>query len=253
MSRRRKRRKRSRRVAVTRAEFEHITLILNLCREHGEGNVDFRQSAALEQAIAEGNFILFIDLDSRRVIGCAAVYPYSSGGRLLNELGTSVFVPEWRGLGLVNVSVALRSLHAMMSEPGSICVSELYLRSVKSKAVLERNGFTQVEPDEHRAAHAAAVSPEPVIHMELQVAAVPYLASLLLEIVEGPLLTRDGEEIQVTFVGIYWLSTPSGLRMLAELAAGDLHSIMSSEEPRDDAPDGEVPAPPRPPRPPKQP
>lgn len=249
---RRRRRFRPAAVAIDLAELHHIPAIMALCRKFGEKHVDIRQSKALEWAIIERRFFIFIDLESGAIIGCAGVYPYRAGPQLLNELGTNVLKPQWRGRGLADFIVALRAIDALVNDPGSICVAELYLDSVKSLAVLERNGFVEVEPCEGRTAHAAAASDKPVRHMQLRLGAIPYLASLIAEIADSGVLKYKDCETHVVFPASYWISTPAGSELLAELIEGNFRSIRAGEEERDAPSTGDLPAPTPPPRPPKR-
>jgi N-acetylglutamate synthase-like GNAT family acetyltransferase len=248
----RRNRRRTPAVAIELAEFHQIPAVLALCRTHGEKHVDIRQTQALKRAIAERRFYVLIDLHAGDIVGCAGVYPYRVGPNARNELGTNVLKPQWRGRGLADLIVALRAIGAMINHPGSTCVSELYLDSVKSKAVLERNGFVEVEPDEGMIAHALAASTEPVLHMRLLHSAVPYLASLLSNVADSGVLKHRDIETQVVLPTIYWLSTASGRELLAELVQGDLRSIQAGGD-EGCLPRGDLPPPARPARSPKRP
>jgi N-acetylglutamate synthase-like GNAT family acetyltransferase len=228
-------RHRSSTIVVQPAALEDIPIILALCREYGEGNVDIRQLKALVEAVLEGGVHLFIDMETDEVVGCGAVYPYKLKGQILHELGTSVLVPAYRHLGIADVSVAFRSIYSMVNEPGSICVSEIYLDSVKSKAVLERNGYVEVEPDQGRRDHAKAVSDAPVRHMELELRAVPRLAYLLLAMVEGAPILRNGKATFIRFADSYWINTEAGKSLLAALIGGD-YTPLRPETKRDRPP-----------------
>ncbi len=240
----RRKRKRSVTIVVQYALFEDIPIILELIREYGEGNVDIRRMDALIEAIVEGQFHIFVDLESDEVVGFGAVYPYDADGQQRNELGTSVLVKKFRGRGIADASVAFRCLYAMQADPGSRCVSEIYLGSEKSRAVLERNGFREVVPDQWAIEHAAAASAEPVRHMALVDGAVPSMANLVLGLVEGAPMSWNGVETYIRFSNNYWVTSDWGRAILSELSRGDLSAIRPDNDERRGEPvviEGDVP------------
>jgi hypothetical protein len=227
--------------------MEHIFETIQLCKEHGENNVDIRNAHDLIAAVQEGRFHLLIDPETEEIVGCISVYTYMAGKQQLNEIGTLILRPAYRELGIAHFLVMFTSLHSMLADPGSICVSELYHGSFKARAVLERLGFRQVSPCRWRVGHAASSTSRAVIHMELDEKSLPPMAAKLLNWVNGGAVTMNGVEVRVQFGSGYWLDTDPGRELLSRISAGDLSPLRGDEgEEASPPPEGIPPYPPGP-------
>ncbi len=227
--------------------MEQLFQIFELCREAGENKVDFRPTYSLIAATQEGRLHTLIDDATGKMIGCVSIYPYLAGDQQLNEIGTLVLLPDYRGRGIADFMVYLSALQAMLVDPGSICVSELYEDSLKAKRLLERLGMRQVVPCEFRRAHAESSTTRPVLHLELGDGPVPDWAGKLREWITAGMTATDGLRVRFLLGEGYWFDTEPGLEVLRRLSFGDLSAIRRDGD-EDSLGNHGGPPPPKPPR-----
>lgn len=212
-------RKPLRTVTFRLARAADVQRILKFLRDHGEGKVDLRDIEALLAAIAEGSLFVFI-AEGDVVIATAGAYSYCGG--CLVELGSSVWHPAWRGEGGADQSVILRVAHTVLTLPNAACVSELYLESLASAAVLGRHGFEEVEPNTAMNEHAIAASSRPVRHFAISPLRLPKIAADAAAILRGHYEYKGRPGLRVKVDPRMLLRQPSALKALDALAGGDL-------------------------------
>lgn len=211
---------------ATVADVNQVNAIIE---EYGEDNVDRRTPEALEASIACRSLHVFINRTGQ-IIGTGGAYPYEKGLPFV-EVGTSCWLPTYRGGSGADVSLITRSVLAALNEPGVAIVSELYEESIKSERVLQRCGLEQVaEPPDCMIQHALlACTVRPVRHFALPPVCFPEFASRLLRWIDGIPTQGRLQRFRFAFHPAYRFNRPSMREVLKTLAAGDLSVIGASD------------------------
>lgn len=214
-------------VNVRPAVPSDIPEVVELWRRYGEGNVDIRDAKAVASAVHSGGLHCFVV--EGRIVGTGGFYPYHRAA--YTELGSSCWMPEYRGRGGGILSVCFRAVYATFQEPGTLIVSELYESSKTSYRLLMRLYFEEcVAVPRWMHAHAYAANPVmPVRHMVLGPWNLPGCAKVLLQVLNGQ--TEGGSDLVFAFAPNYNFSHDWIRSQLEQLATGDLRAAGYEETP----------------------
>ena len=198
--------------------------IQKIWSKYGEGNVDIRDQSAVDAAIESSGLHVFEE-ERAGIVATAGYFPYHQGQ--FAELGGSCWHPDFRSLGGADISVAFRAMLAVLYEPGTLPVSELYYTSRKSAAVLTRSGWVRlvvIPRVMHEHAYAANAI-DPVHHYALPPAALPAAARQLLRAIEGVPVKRRNSELTINFSCNYGFDNCAMLAAIERVSLGDLRVV----------------------------